>query len=145
MELRHLRYFTVLAEELHFSHAGERLGIEQSPLSRQIRDLETELKVRLLERTRRSTRLPPAGERFLIDARRILNDVDLSVRGLRAFSSGGPTLRMGLAEGLAGEAMGRPRRLAKCPRKLSVSTLPARVLAAKYRLPRRVRPRVGSR
>lgn len=107
MELRHLRYFAVLAEELHFARAGERLGIEQSPLSRQIRDLEADLKVRLFERSRRSTRLTKAGERFLIDARRILADVDLSVRTLRTVASSAPALRVGVAEGLAGEALGR--------------------------------------
>ena len=104
---RHLRYFVAVAEELHFARAGARLGIEQSPLSRQIQDLECQLKVRLFERSRRSTRLTEAGERFVLDARRILADVEDSSRALRAFAAGEQPLRVGLAEGIAGPAFGR--------------------------------------
>lgn len=76
MELRHLRYFVAVAEELHFARAAARLGIEQSPLSRQIRELEEELGVRLFDRTTRRTRLAWGGEALLEDARRILNSVE---------------------------------------------------------------------
>ena len=113
MELRHLRYFIAVAEELHFARAAVRLGIEQSPLSRQIQDLESDLKVRLFARTRRSTMLTKAGERFVADARRILADVDGSVRSLRALTTGDQPLRLGLAEGLAGAALGRLLRLCR--------------------------------
>lgn len=64
MELRHLRYFIAVAEELHFGRAAERIGIEQSPLSRAVRELEEDLGVQLLARTSRSTRLTRAGEFF---------------------------------------------------------------------------------
>lgn len=113
IELRHLRYFLAVAEELHFRRAAARLGIEQSPLSRQIHDLEADLKVRLFERTRRSTMLTKAGQRFEADARRILGDVDSSVRSLRAFTMGDQPLRLGLAEGLAGAVFTRLLRLCK--------------------------------
>lgn len=113
MELRHLRYFLAVAEELHFARGAARLGIEQSPLSRQIQDLEADLKVQLFIRTRRSTTLTKAGERFVADARRILADVDQSVRSLRTFATTGAPIRLGLAEGLAGPPFGRLHRLCR--------------------------------
>lgn len=113
MELRHLRYFVVVAEELHFARAAARLGIEQSPLSRQIQDLEADLRVRLFERTRRATSLTRVGERFLADARRILDDVDGSIRATRAFSNGGQPIRLGLAEWIGGSALHRLMRLCR--------------------------------
>lgn len=72
MELRHLRYFIVLSEELHFSRAAKRLHLSQPPLTRQIRQLEQELGVDLLYRTTRKVDLTDAGHAFANEARQII-------------------------------------------------------------------------
>ncbi len=84
MELRHLRCFIAVAEELHFARAAARLHIEQSPLSRIIKELEYRLGVQLFERTTRRTRLTWAGKVLLEEARRVLAVVDQAKASLKA-------------------------------------------------------------
>jgi DNA-binding transcriptional LysR family regulator len=107
MELRHLRYFIAVAEELHFSRAAERLHIEQSPLSRAIKELETGLGVLLFEREPRGTRLTWAGQVLLGDVRRVFTALDQAKTNVQAAASGfRGTLRIALSDGLV------PQRLA---------------------------------
>src|SRR5579862_2372186 len=92
VELRHLRYFVTVAEELHFARAAERLIISQPALSQQIRSLEGELGLKLLDRNRQRVRLTPEGRAFLTEAKVAVQAADRAV-----------TLARALAEGATGE------------------------------------------
>jgi DNA-binding transcriptional LysR family regulator len=88
MELRHLKYFIAIAEELHFGRAAERLYIAQSALSQQILGLEAELGIQLLERTKRRVRLTVAGQAFWEEARDILGRVEQAVQRSQRIARG---------------------------------------------------------
>ena len=102
MELRHLRYFIAVAEELHFRRAAERLHMSQPPLSQQIRQLEEEIGAQLLLRNQRKVELTAAGAAFLVRAREILDAVEDAAREARRVQRG----EVGrLAVGFVGSAM----------------------------------------
>lgn len=88
MELRHLRYFVCLAEDMHFGRAAQRLGMSQPPLSQQIRALEDELGARLFDRTSRRVTLTEAGRLFLPEARLALSQVDRAAQVARLAQHG---------------------------------------------------------
>ncbi|WP_022929331.1 LysR substrate-binding domain-containing protein [Patulibacter americanus] len=88
VELRHLRYFVAVAEELHFGRAAERLHMAQPPLSQAIRRLEEAVGCELLARTSRSVRLTAAGTAFLDRARRTLRNVEADVHEARSIGRG---------------------------------------------------------
>lgn len=88
MEIRHLRCFVAVAEELHFARAAEKLHIEQSPLSRAIKELESDLGVLLFERTTRCTRLTHAGRAFLEHVPRIFAALQQARESVKAVAAG---------------------------------------------------------
>lgn len=87
-ELRHLRYFVAVAEELHFGRAARALNISQPPLSRQIQDLERNVGTQLLNRSAKSVTLTEAGRVFLAESKRILAQVYRSVDTVRRATAG---------------------------------------------------------
>lgn len=103
MELRQLKYFTAVAEELHFGRAAARLHLAPPSLSQQIRALERQLGTTLFERSPRAVRLTATGEALLTRARKLLADADSAVAEVRALSVGqSGHLRVGLFTSNAG-------------------------------------------
>jgi len=111
MELRHLRYFVAVAEEENVTRAANRLHVSQPPLSRQIRDLEEELGLKLFERTPKSVRLTEAGRIFLTEAREVLERVAAAERLARVLAAGNHgEIHVGYAPSLTVEILSRALR-----------------------------------
>ena len=100
VDLRKLRYFVAVAEQLHFGRAAEAVHIAQPVLSRQIKALEDELKVQLFVRGRRATELTPAGRQLLADARPLLANADALRRRVARAARGPGTFTIGFMPGL---------------------------------------------
>jgi len=101
VELRHLRYFAAVAAELNFTRAAEKLRVAQPALSRQIRQLEDELGVKLLERNKRAVRLTEAGKAFWSEAIALLKQSEQAVRIARQNGEAAPAeLKIGYIWGL---------------------------------------------
>ena len=113
MELRHLRCFLAVAEELHFARAAEKLHIEQSPLSRTIKELEADVGEQLFIRTSRSTRLTRAGKLFLEHVPRIFTALQQARDSVKAAANGfHGQLRIALSDGITPSRL--PTLLALC-------------------------------
>ncbi|MBK3567984.1 LysR family transcriptional regulator [Streptomyces sp. MBT62] len=100
LDLRRLRYFLILADELNYGRAAEILHIAQPALSRSIAALERELEVRLFQRSRRGTRLTPAGELLREDARELLRSAEVLQRRVRGAEREGRSVTIGFMPGL---------------------------------------------
>jgi DNA-binding transcriptional LysR family regulator len=103
LDLRLVEYFVAVAEELHFGRAAERLHIAQPSLSQQIRRLEAQLGVSLLERNSRNVRLTPAGTALLEEGRQTLSQAQHAIRATRA--AGAPRLTIGFYGSAASELL----------------------------------------
>ena len=98
MEFRQLRLFVTLAEELHFGRAAARERIAQSALSQQIRRLERDLSVRLLDRSTHHVELTAAGAVFLVEARELLAHAERATASARSAAQCAPVLRAGIVD-----------------------------------------------
>ncbi|MFB7949498.1 LysR family transcriptional regulator [Kitasatospora phosalacinea] len=107
LEVRQLRYFVAVAEELHFGRAAARLDMAQPPLSRAIRALERQLDATLFERTTRQVALTPAGEVLLRDARTALEAVTAAAHRAHQAGRAAPRLRIALKADLDGGLLPR--------------------------------------
>ena len=115
MNMRHLRYFVTVAEELHFGRAARRLHIEQSPLSRVIRKLEESLGTTLLERTPRGVRLTASGQVLLEEARRLLRVCEQARHRTQAASAERhASLRIALSDGIAPARLSALLAMCRC-------------------------------
>ncbi len=113
MELRHLRCFLAVAEELHFARAAEKRHIEQSPLSRTVKELEEELGAQLFIRTSRSTRLTLAGRLFLTHVPRVFTALEQARESVKSAANGfHGQLRIALSDGITPSRL--PALLARC-------------------------------
>jgi DNA-binding transcriptional LysR family regulator len=103
VELRHIRYFLAVAEHLNFRAAAQRLHIAQPPLSRQIRQLEEDLRVELFTRDKRHVELTKAGHAFLEEARKLMVQASHAVEAARQAQRGNTGIvKVGIASGLGG-------------------------------------------
>ncbi|MCX5166523.1 LysR family transcriptional regulator [Streptomyces antibioticus] len=105
MEIRELRYFVAVAEELHFGKAAQRLGIAQPPLSRTITQLERRLGIALLERNSRKVTLTEAGAVLLAEGREILSAMTAAERRTRRAATAHPSLVLAVKSGTGGELL----------------------------------------
>jgi len=98
VELRQLRYFVILADELHFGRAATRANIVQSALSQQLKRLERELDVRLIDRDTHHVKLTQAGQAFLVEARQIIAHVDRAAEAAKGRTRTASTLLVGVGD-----------------------------------------------
>jgi DNA-binding transcriptional LysR family regulator len=131
VELRQLHYFVILAEELHFGRAADRLHIVQPAVSQQLRRLEAELGVTLVDRSTRRVVLTDAGRRFLPEARAVLAAAEHARAAVARPAAAGAALRLGTSTGL-GERL--PRLLAELERRAPGRTVEMVRVAAAARL-----------